>query len=73
METYCVSFKEKYFEQKCSVRRARQNKLITVSNCAICGKKKSRFIKNQETGRLLSKLGIITLSNNIPLISGSVF
>ena len=33
------------------VRRTRQNRSILVLNCAIlsvCGKKKSRFIKNQE-------------------------
>ena len=25
-----------------------QNKLMILSNCAVCGKKKSTFIKNQE-------------------------
>ena len=41
---------------------------MLVSNCAICVKKKSRFIKNQEASLSLSKLGIRTqLSNNIPL------
>ena len=31
---------------------------MILSNCAICGSKKSRFIKNQEAKGLLSKLGI---------------
>ena len=30
---------------------------MLASDCAICGNKKSRFIKNQETSRLLRKLG----------------
>ena len=41
---------------------------MLVSNCAVCGKKKSRFIKNQEATRLLIKLGIRTALSNIPLI-----
>ena len=31
---------------------------MRVSDCVIYGKKKSRFIKNQEASGLLSKLGI---------------
>ena len=31
---------------------------MLVSHYAICGKKKLRFIKNQEASNLLSKLGI---------------
>ena len=52
METYCVSCKKDTSKKNSSVRRTRQNRLTLVSNCAICGKKKSRFIKNQETSRL---------------------
>ena len=33
---------------------------MILSKCAICGSKKSRFIKNQEAKRLLSKLDIKT-------------
>ena len=33
---------------------------MLVSNCAICDKKKSRLIKNQEASGLLSEVGIIT-------------
>ena len=31
---------------------------MLVSNCTICGKKKSGFIKNEKADRLLSKLEI---------------
>ena len=43
------------------------------SNCTICGKKKSRFIKNQEASKLLSKLGIRTPLNNVSLIGDILF
>ena len=36
------------------------------SFCSVCGKKKSRFIKNQEASGLLGKLVIKTLLRNIP-------
>ena len=48
METY-VSVVRKILRKKNSrVRRTKQNRLILVSNYAVCGKKKSRLIKNQE-------------------------
>ena len=51
-EAYCVRCKKNTTNKISSVRRTRQNRLMLVSNCAICGKKKSRFIKNQEASRL---------------------
>ena len=42
---------------------------MILSNCAICCKKKSNFIKNQEVNKLLSKLRIRTPLSNIPLTS----
>ena len=37
-----------------------------LSKCAICGAKKSQFIKKQEAKGLLSSLGIKTPFSNIP-------
>ena len=31
-----------------SVRKTKQIKIMLLSNCAVCGKKKSNFIKNKE-------------------------
>ena len=31
-----------------SVKQTEQNRLMLLSNCAVCGKKKSIFIKNKE-------------------------
>ena len=39
MDAYCVSWKKK----SSSVRRTRQNRLMLVSNYAICGQKKIKL------------------------------
>ena len=39
METYCVSCKKNTVNKNSSVRRTKQNRLMVVSNCAVCGKK----------------------------------
>ena len=48
MENYCVSCK-KYTENKNSnARKNELSRLMLLSNCAACGKKKPTFIKNRE-------------------------
>ena len=39
------------------------------SNCAICGSKKSKFIKEQKALGILSNLGIKTPLNQVPLLN----
>ena len=39
------------------------------SNCAVCGNKKSRFIKEHQAIGLLSTLGIKTPLNKVPLLN----
>ena len=48
METYCVRCKKYSVNEISNVRKTKQNRLMLLSNCAVCGKKKSIFIKNQE-------------------------
>ena len=48
-------------------------KAMILSNCAICGSKKSRFIKNQEAKRLLSNLGIKTPLRKVPILDDLLF
>ena len=43
------------------------------SKCAICGNKKSRFMKEQEAEGLLSNLGIRTPLSKIPLLGDLLF
>ena len=46
---------------------------MLLSKCAICGGKKSRFIKNQEAKGLLSNLGIRTPLSKVPLLGDILF
>ena len=46
---------------------------MMLSKCAICGSKKSRFIKNQEAKGLLSNLGLRTPSSKVPILGDILF
>ena len=48
-------------------------KTIILSKCAICGSKKSKFIKKQEAKGLLSNLGIKTPLSKVPLLGDILF
>ena len=66
-ETYCLSFKKIVNNPK--IVRNRQNRLMMQSNCAICGSKKSRFIKEHQAMGLSSDLGIRTPLSIVPLLN----
>ena len=44
MQTYCVSGKKNTANENSIVRKAKQNQLMLLSNCSVCGKKKTAFI-----------------------------
>ena len=46
---------------------------MVLSKCAICGTKKSRFIKNQEPKGLLSTLVIKTPLSKVPILGDLLF
>ena len=46
---------------------------MILSKCAICGSKKSRFIKNQEAKGLLNNLGIRTPLRKVPILGDILF
>ena len=47
-ETYRVSCKKNTVNENPNIRKIKQNRLMLLSNSAVYGKKKWRFIKNQE-------------------------
>ena len=49
--------------------KTKNARLVLSSKCAVCGSKKSRFIKEQEAEGLLSNLGIKAPLNKIPLLN----
>ena len=55
------------------VSNTSNSRSMIVSKCAICGNKKSRFIKNQEAKGLLSNLGIRTLQSKVPILGDILF
>ena len=46
---------------------------MILSKRAICGSKKSKFIKNQEAKGLLSKSGIRTPLSKVPILGDILF
>ena len=53
METYCITSNKNIGNKSISVIRTKQNRLLLLSNCAVCGKIQNfRFIRNQEASRL---------------------
>ena len=55
------------------VLKIKSDKTMLSSKCAICGSKKSRFMREQEAKGLLSSFGIKTLLSNIPLLGNILF
>ena len=48
MKADCVGCKKNIANENSNVRKTKQNRIMFLSNCAVCGKKKSTFIKNQQ-------------------------
>ena len=72
MESYCLKCKKNTENIDPEVSSTSNGRVMILSKCAICGSKKSRFIKNQEAKGLLSKLGIKTLLSKVPIL-GDIF
>ena len=46
---------------------------MILLKCAVCGGKKTRFIKNQEAKGLLSNLGLRTPLSKVPILGDILF
>ena len=73
MESYCLKCKKHTKNIDSQVSSTSNGKFMILSKCAICGSKKSKFIKKQETSGLLSKLGIKTPLSKIPILGDVLF
>ena len=71
MKSYCLKCRKDTENINPEVSSSNGRAMI-LSKCAICGSKKSRFIKNQEAKGLLSKLGIKTPLSKVPIL-GDIF
>ena len=72
MKSYCSKCRKDTENINPRVSNTSNGKTMILSKCAICGSKKSRFIKNQEAKGLLSNLGIKTPLSKVPLF-GDIF
>ena len=69
MLTYCLKCKKNTKNIDAKMMKTKNGRFVLSSKCAICGSKKSKFMKEQEATGLLSNLGIITPLSKIPLLN----
>ena len=73
MKSCCLKWKANTENIDPQVSSTSNGRAMILSKCAICGSKKSRFIKHQEAKGLLSKLGIKTPLSKIPILGNILF
>ena len=73
MESYCLKCKKNTENIDPKISASSNGRIRILSKCAICGSKKSKFIKHQEAKGLLSKLGIKTPLSEVPILGDILF
>ena len=73
MESYCLKCKKYTKDINPQVSCTSNGKMMILAKCAICGSRKSKFIKKQEAKGLLSKLGIKTPLSKVPILGDILF
>ena len=51
----------------------KNGRIMILSKCTVCNRKKSKFVKQQEASGLLSSLGIKAPLSKIPLVGPFLF
>ena len=73
MLSCCLKCKKNTESTNPKVLKTTNGKTMILSTCAICGSKKSKFIKEQQAKGLISNLGLQTPLNKIPLLGDILF
>ena len=73
MESYYLKCKKNTENIDSKISSTSNGKAVILSKSAICGSKKSRFIKNQGAKGLLSNLGIKTPLSKVPILVDILF
>ena len=73
MKSYCLKCRKDTENINPKISKTSNGRTMVLSKCAICGSKKSRFIKNQEAKGLLSNLGIRTPLSKVHLLGCILF
>ena len=69
MLTYCLKCKKNTKNIDAKMMKTKNGRFMLSSKCAVCGKKNSKFLKEQEAEELLSNLGIKTPLSEILLLN----
>ena len=73
MKSYCLKCRKNTENINPRVSKISNGRTMVLSKCAICGNKKSRFIKNQEAKGLLSNLGLRKPLRKVPKLVDMLF
>ena len=73
MLSYCLKCKKNTESLNPKVLKTTNGKTTILSKYAICGSKKSKFIKEQQAKGLLSNLGLRMPLNKIPVLGDILF
>ena len=73
MVLYCLRCKKNTENINSRVSKTSNNKTMLLAKYAICGRKKSRLIKEKEASGLLSSLVLKTPLNKITLLGDILF
>ena len=73
MLTYCSKCKKDTKNIVSKVLKTKNGRLMLSSKCAICGSKKSRFMKEQKAKGFLSNIGLKTRVSKIPIFGDVLF
>ena len=73
MKSYCLKCRKDTENINQLVSNTSNGRTMILSKCAICGSKKSRFIKKQEAKGLLSNLGVRTPLSKVLILGDILF
>ena len=73
MESYCLKCRKYTKNINPQVSSTSNGKIMILSKCSICGSMKSKFSNKQEAKGLLSKVGIKTPFNKLPILGDILF
>ena len=73
MLSYCLKCKKNTESINPKVSKTTNGKAMILPTCAICGSKKSKFIKEQQAKGLFSNLSLRIPLNKIPVLGDILF
>ena len=73
MKSYCLKFRKDTENINARIFKKSNHRTMVLSKCAICGSKKSSFVKNQDAKGLLSNLGVRKPLSKVPILIDILF